>query len=162
MQCRRELMVSGIPASIRNTKDLREIAINIGSLYNVPVRTEDVFQCIRLKKENQVIIKFANVFVKEDIMSTYLRHKDLKLSQILDTDVESRVYLNHSYPPLIQRNLLYCRRLKKLDVIEGFMVNFANGHTTVTNKDKSTKICLDHKELSSIYPLRNGSHASST
>ncbi|KAL5275490.1 hypothetical protein ACFFRR_001388 [Megaselia abdita] len=112
IECRRDLILSGIPSNIRDSKALREIIIKIGSYYQIVVRPDEIFQCVRMKKDNQVLIKFGNLFTKEDIMKAYLRSKDLKLSHILDTNVESRVYLNNHFPHHIIRIILYCRRLK--------------------------------------------------
>lgn len=68
-------------------------------------------------------------------MKAYFRSKNLSLDQIMDTNVESRVFLNNNFPNQIQKTILYCRRLKKLNLITSFKVNFNSGSSTIVSKD---------------------------
>ncbi|KAL5282182.1 hypothetical protein ACFFRR_005417 [Megaselia abdita] len=151
--CKSEIVISGIPETIKDPKALRDIVLKIGEVYDISVRYEEVYQCIRLKKEGKVLVKFCNLFIKDDIMKSYLKAKNLKLHQIVDTDVESRVYLNNNFPPDNQRNILYCRLLKKLNLIKDFSVNFKNGFSTITNLDKTTTTYNNFKDLSSDFKI---------
>lgn len=159
MDCRRDLIITGLPGSIRNPKELRDIVIKIGSIYNIAMSPGDIFQCLPLRRGSKVLVKFGNLFIKEDLMKLYLSSKDLKLNQILSTDVESRVYLNNNYPSIIQKTLLYCRRLKKLKMIEDFKINFTSGKTSVTGNDKLIEDFMNFGDLHLKYKLSKVSNS---
>lgn len=147
LECRRDIIIDGIPSNIKEPKALRELIIKIGSVYNVAVKSEEIYQCIRLKKNNRVLIKFGNLITKEDVMKAYFRTKNLRLNQIVDTNVESRVFLNNNFPNQIQRSILYCRRLKKLNLISNYTVNFTTGKCTVISNENSTLNYAGFEEL---------------
>lgn len=86
---RHDLIVSGFPASVRN-ENILQVAI-------LSLSIKDIVYCSRLKSGG-ILVKFVSIMVKDDIMRSYLRNRNLILSQISDLDISSRVYLNNNYP----------------------------------------------------------------
>lgn len=148
IECKRDIIISGIPSSISEPKALRDIVLKIGTVYNIVVRPEDIFQCVRLKRHNQVMVKFGNVFIKDDIMAAYFKTTNLKLHHIMATNIESRVFMNNNYPKPIQRVMFYCQRLKKLNLISKYVVNFTSGKIMITGNDNTTASYANFEELS--------------
>lgn len=153
MECRRDVVISGIPNHVKDAKVIRDLVIKIGSVFGIGIKQEEIVQCFRLKPQGNVIVKFGNLFTKDDLMSSYFKKMDLKLCDFMDTNVESRVYLNNNLPPELQRTISYCRRLKKLNLIAGFKVNFKTGEAEIQALDNSSRKYQDFKDILSHYKL---------
>lgn len=103
--------------------------------------------------------KFVSILVKEEIMKSYLRTKNLVLSDITDVNISSRVYLNNMYPPTSQRLMAYCRKLKKSGLIKRFTINHSNGSAKLCKLDDSLVDVSNFEELMRTFSLPAGTDA---
>lgn len=155
-----KIVITGIPVSVNDGKDLRQVVMDIGTYYGLTVSPYDVMNCYWVKsnrKANKVVVKFSNLFVMKDLLKCYFGEKNLVVANI-DTlgleDITSRVYIEQLLPPAIERITLYCRKLKKSEIISKFYVDFKTGATKVTLNDETTLNFEDLKKLSEKFPIR--------
>lgn len=153
IECRKDIIVSGLPNHITDPKKMRDIAIKIGENYGIMIKHEEIHQCVRLKKGNKILIKFANIFTRDDIMNSYFKNKDLKLNQVIDTNIETRVFLNNNYPPTIQKMMLFGRKLQKLNLIKNFTMDFKTGAINITTLANLIEKFSNFPEMSSKYTI---------
>lgn len=148
---RHELLVSGIPSSVRSGAFV-EMITKIALINDVVIGLRDIAYCFRMRNGN-IVVKFVSILVKDEIMRSYMRSKNLVLSQIIDTNVTSRVYLNNKFPPESQRLMMYCRKLKKIGLIKKFSINHIDGSIKLGKLDDSTIDCKNFDELRTIFRL---------
>lgn len=161
LEYRKDIVISGIPKQVNEAKAIRELVIKIGAVLGVQVDKREIVQCLRIKSQGKVIVKFGNLFTKEDLLSSYFKKMDLKLCDFMDTNVESRVYLNNNLPPELQRTVSYCRKLKKLGMIADFKVNYKTGESELRSMDNTSRTYHDFKDIISHLKLPQGREASS-
>lgn len=137
LECRKDIIIHGIPIRINDSKDIRDIVLKIAAFYGVTARPEDIYQCTRLQKDNNILVKFSNLFTRDDIMQEYFKNMVLTLNQIMHTNIKSRIFLNDNYSPVIQRSICYCNKLRKLNLIAGFYVDFKSGQIYTTSLDNT-------------------------
>lgn len=148
---RHDLIISGIPTSI-HADNLVDMVSRIASVNNQLVTIRDLSHLTRLKN-GSILVKFVSILVKEEIMKSYLRAKNLILSQITDINISSRVYLNNNYPPASQKIMAYCRKLKKSGLIKKSFMNHNDGTVTLTNMDNSSAVLSSFEDLVDAYPI---------
>lgn len=124
-ETKKDILISGLPASITNSHELSNIIIKACSILGVDININNIYNCYWLGDKKNVIVKFNSLLVRDSIMKKYLEKKNLLVSQILQGyDCSSRVYFNNNYPFNILKMLLYSRKLKKLNIILDFKMDF--------------------------------------
>lgn len=154
IKCKSELIISGLPANIKEPKKLREIVLRIGDIYKLKLVSHDIHDCTRLSRGDRVLVRFGNVFARNDLMELYLKSKNLMLSQILETNIESRVYLNNNFPPSVHKSIMHCRKLKSMKRIVNFKVDYLSGLITLTLENDVVEKYSDFKLLSSAHRIQ--------
>lgn len=154
MDYRRDILVTGIPASEAKTVDeLLSLIYKIGTLYGVNVVPEQIFHITRLR-DHKILVKFNSVFRKDKIMKNYLSEKNLKLSQLLSTNnVNSRVFLNNNQPLNTLRMMLYCRKLLKSKAIKTFKMNNKDCSVFITDCNDQTITIGNLSDLRNRFPM---------
>lgn len=148
-----DLLISGIPSSFRS-ESLTELVIKIAAINKLNITIRDLIYCMRLKNGN-VLVKFVSILVKDAIMTCYFKTKNLILSQITDLNIGSRIYLNNNYPKSSQRAMVYCRKLKKADLVKRYSINHIDGSISIVNMDDSQIRFITIDELVEAVPVPN-------
>lgn len=153
IRCKSEIIISGLPSNIKNPKQLREIVLRMGNFLKLNINSNDIHDCARLNKGERVLVRFSNVFVRNDLMELYFKHKNLCLNNIMDTDVTSRVYINNNLPTLIHKSIMHCRKLKATNRIVNFKIDYISGHITLNLVNNAVENFEDFKRLSTSYKI---------
>lgn len=147
---RADLVVSGLPEGI---ECLVSPIIELGSVYQVPVARNDINHVCYINKRTSVLVKFNNVFVRDEIVKKYfnsMKTRPLIVSDLVKLDfqngnaqenmiINKRVYLNDHYPPATGKLNAVCRRLLKEKTILKFRI-------INSDKPKAKLMMLDGKE----------------
>lgn len=114
---RADIVINGLPDGILN---LREPIVKIATLCNIELSPLDIQHCCYFSNGKSVIVKFNSVYARDCIMANYHRKGALLLSDVLDVNVRSRVYLNDHLNRAASKLMYICRRLKKFSKIKKF------------------------------------------
>lgn len=92
------LLLSSLP-DIPQTVNLKNIIVQIAVFLKCPIDLKDLDSCFRIKSRNgkvqDVLIKFRNKCVRDDLLSAYLTYGSLKLSDVCpELNINSRLYIN--------------------------------------------------------------------
>lgn len=148
---RHDLIISGIPESIRN-ENILQLVIKTSAVFNQVITIKDIVFCSRMKSGG-IIVKFVSIMLKDEIMRSYMKEKSLNLSQITDLEITSRVFLNHNYPQESQRIMVYCRKLKKSGLIKKFIINHNDGSAKIIQLNESEVNVPQIDDLVKLFPL---------
>lgn len=74
-------------------------------------------------------------------MKKYLASKNLKLSQVVPTDIESRIYLNENLAPAAIKAKNLCRHLQKTKAIKSFRLIASIPAANITRCNGSRSFC---------------------
>lgn len=118
---RADIIVTGLSNNLK-TDELYAAAIAIGKVCNVPLSEFDVNFCTYIKHKTAVLIKLNSVLKRDIIMKNYRETYNLKLNQVIATDIESRVFLNDHYIPIVAKLQYLCRKKKRSGEIIRFKV----------------------------------------
>lgn len=109
-----DIVVSGLPSGLDNLVD---IAIKLCSLYNINVHPADFNHVCYMYNRKAILIKLNSVFLRDSIMKEYYKTRTLKVSDLVDGDIDRRVYLNDHFSPAAGKLNALCRRLLRLKII---------------------------------------------
>lgn len=142
-----DIIVNGIPDS----QNIKNVIINMCKHLNAPINEYDIQQCFFLGRKKIVFLKLNSADVKDNIMQNYFKLKNLKLSDFVDIDINSRVYLNNNLTPLESKLSFYCRGLVRSKQIKKFRLL----HTDIPKvklelHDGSTKT-MSHSECMQLF-----------
>lgn len=116
---RPDIIVSGLPSYL-NTDDLYSTALSIGKACNVILTENDVNFCAWIRKKSAVLIKFNNVLKRDSLMKNYRSKYNLKLNEIMQTDIQNRIYLNNHLIPIEAKLHYMCRNKIKSGEIKSY------------------------------------------
>lgn len=119
---RSDIIVTGIPADDPKTANLYDVAISLGKACDVNISEYDVNFCTWIKKKSAVLIKFNSVFKRDNIMKNYRANYSLTLNQVIETDIESRIFLNDHYTPIISKLHYICRQKVKSGEVKSYRI----------------------------------------
>lgn len=117
-----DIIFAGVPTELRENP--KELIRNICSLYNVSYSEQMITTAVTLKnKKNSLLVKFQNTFDRDMLMKRYFsRNAILKLSEIMNTEIESRVYFEDNLPLEMSLMKMHSQRAKKGNMIASFKV----------------------------------------
>lgn len=119
---RPDIIVTGIPSENIETAELYQMAISIAQSCGVNLSEFDVNFCTWIRKKTAILIKLNNVLKRDTIMKNYRANYNLKLNQVINTTVESRVFLNDHYVPVVAKLHYICRQKVKNNEIKRYKV----------------------------------------
>lgn len=147
---RPNLLISNLPKSM--DMDPNEMVIKIVDHLGLQITRNQIAQCFYLNKNNDfrtILVKFSSVDVRDEVMAKYWNVKDLVLSNVCETDIRSRIYLNEHLPSKLSAMRGFCSKIKKRGVIFKFKVQVRSGTILVFEQNGSTPL-----EMSSISQLK--------
>lgn len=116
-QCRNDILVYGLPSTVEPS----QMALNISKAVGVNLNIGDVDCCFWLgRSKKTLLIKFCSAIKRDEVMKKYLSKKNLKLNQVVPTEIESRLYLNDNLAPAAVKAKNMCRSLMKRKEIKSF------------------------------------------
>lgn len=116
---RPDIVINGLPAGLSNLYQCLE---DTCLFYKINITKSDVNNICYINKERSVLVKFNSVLIRDDVMRAYFKTKSLKLSDVMETEISSRVYLNDHLPPATSKLNGICRRLYKEKKILKFVL----------------------------------------
>lgn len=147
---RGDILVNGLPSYI-SKEDLYVIAESIGKSYEIAISEYDLNMCTWIKKKACVLIKFNNIRKRDDIMKNYRAKYDLKLNQIMSTDIESRVYLSDHYTPMADKLRYACRKKLKSGEIKKFRIQNRDMPTAYVFLNDGKEIKMSLKDVDEYF-----------
>lgn len=158
-----KIAIYGIPDSVTDKNLMKLFIQDICKHYSVEISSQDIYNCYWMNTTNKtrmkkIVVKFNNIFIKDQLLKKYFADKKLEICNIpsLNSNINSRVYLEQLLPPSIERVTLYCRKLKKNGVISKYHVDFRTGISKVTLEDGSSD-SYDFKKLTGKFPFKSSS-----
>lgn len=142
------IKIIGVPVSANRGLDI-QVVKKIAKHYNVMIEPKDIEFCHRLKGKSQtppIMVRFSSKNIAENIIAKYFRSNGetpLKLSNISEENIDSRVYINEH---LTQHNmtLLYeCARIKRLKLISKVMTRRGNVFISQSSNKESDLIKVE-------------------
>lgn len=148
-----DIIFTGVPEEMR--KKPKDLIRNICSLFNVPYSEQIITTAITLKnRKNSLLVKFQNTFDRDMLMKEYFnRNATLKLSEIMNTEIESRIYLEDNLPLEMSLMKMHSQRAKKGNVIQSFKVFPSKCLIECIRTDGSTTSFHSLDELKKELPL---------
>lgn len=158
----KEVLISGLPQWLKNPIEIANVVCSAGEILDIKLSISDIHQCYWLKDGRNLIVKFTSFLIKDLFMKKYLAKKNLVLSQIRPgSNISSRIYFNNNLPPETRRLLLYSRKLKKINTILNFKMNFKQSSVVITSHDNSTRTFKEFKELRALFPIHGADNSDS-
>lgn len=157
---RSDKIIRGIPEFGISNESIISVVINIGKKYINSLDDRDIQFCTFINKRRAVLLKLNNINKRDSIMMQYraeLKNKDstyLKISDIMETDINSRIYLDDNYTPLESKLRYVCRDLKRNNVINRYKIMFKKDYQVIVFlKDGIEKVIPKEKML--LYATKN-------
>lgn len=122
IQCRfnrPDIVISGLPSGIN---DFPEPVLAICKHYQISAAIGDINHCLYIQQGKSILVKFNNVHIRDSIMKAYFKTPKLQLKDIINTDINSRVYLNDNFTSAAHKLHVLCRALRKDDKITWFRI----------------------------------------
>lgn len=158
---RADILINGLPRSIA---DLRQPVVKIAEICNVYLNPTDIQHCCYIYGGKSVLVKFNSIHTRDTIMANFFRLFSIRLNDVLDTDVQSRIYLNDHLTPLAYKLVNICRRLRERKAINKYVLingdvpkvrlTLTNGQENVSDTAQCEKMLTSG--LSSSDPNANG------
>lgn len=118
---RSDILVGGLPSNL-TTEELYSTALSIGKACDVNITEYDVNFCAWIRKKSAVLMKFNNTLKRDTLMNNYRKKYNLKLCDIMSTDIEKRIYLNNHFIPIEGKLHYMCRIKIKLGEIKSYRI----------------------------------------
>lgn len=106
---RSNIIIMGLPKRI---KDLRKPIVKICSLCNIRVSYTDIQHCTYFAGGKKVLVKFNSVQIRDEIMISYHKKRNVKLKDVIGGTAQSDVFLNDHLTDSAKRLIAVCRKLK--------------------------------------------------
>lgn len=116
---RADVVISGLPSGLN---DLKAMILSLCQFFNVEISTSSINQVFYMSNRKLVLVKFNDVAVRDKLMSEYFKSRNLKLSDIIGGDIQSRVYLNDHMTPSAGKLNSICRKLLSKKIITKYRV----------------------------------------
>lgn len=122
---RGDVLISGLPSTL-SLDDLYSIVPKIGKVFEVDILAWEINMCSWIRNKKLVLVKFNSMQKRDNLMKRYFQTRNLQLGQIMDTDIQKRIYLNENMTPMAAKLNYLCRRLVQLKKIDKFRVHNSN------------------------------------
>ncbi|KAI8115013.1 hypothetical protein CVS40_12694 [Lucilia cuprina] len=90
------IVINGLP---KNQPNVINVVQNIFKHLNVHLIESDINVCFFINNGNSVLVKLNSMFKRDAIMNNYFKTRTLKLSDVIDTDIQKRIFLNDHLTP---------------------------------------------------------------
>lgn len=152
---RGDILISGFPSTL-SMNELYNAIHKVGAVFDVDLQPNDINHCTYVRNKKVVLVKFNSIRKRDELTAKYFKNKNLQLNQVLDTDIQSRLFINDHLTP-IAANLQYiCRKLQKDKKITKYYVkNTQMPEVKIVCADGSEKN-VRYDEISNIITLIGG------
>lgn len=116
---RADIVVNGLPSGL---DDLCDVAVKIFAHYNIIISKNDIYHVCYMYNHKSILIKLNSVILRDSLMNEYYKTRMLKIGDVLDNEIDHRVYLNDHFSPAAGRLNSLCRRLLRLKIISKFKI----------------------------------------
>lgn len=83
---RADIVIRGLPEGL---EDLVPVVVALGAFFNIPVAGHDISHACYINFKKLVLVKFNNVFLRDNIMKEYFKSRTLRRCNIIGDDVVS-------------------------------------------------------------------------
>lgn len=156
---RADILINGLPKSITN---LRQPVMKIAQLCNVSLNSWDIQHCCYVYGGKAILVKLNSIHLRDTIMANYFR-TSIYLKDVLDCEVQSRIFLKDHLTPMAAHLVNICRKLRDRKVIYKYVlingdvpkvrITFEDGNEIVQNVDQ----CQMMLDSNAMPVLRNSS-----
>lgn len=153
---RRDIVISGLPSSVEQQSDLFNIIKKVSDFHNVGLSVSDIYSVFWIKRSKLLLVKFNSLIHRDQLMKTYHQKKSLALRDVIDCDIASRVYLNDNHPDDLRRMLVYARKLRKLNLVQSFSIDYKHESVKMVSADGRVSSFDDFKKMLTEFPIMNG------
>lgn len=116
---RSDVVISGLPSDM-SSDAIYETVFKIGNVLDVEIQHNDLNICTYIRNKKAVLVKFNSTYKRDLLFKKYMIDKNLKLNQISDTNIASRIFINDNLTPLASKMSFMCRKLLKHNKIKKF------------------------------------------
>lgn len=135
---RNDILVSGLPPTVKPS----DMALKIPEALGMRLVSSDIDAAFWLgKNKKSLMIKFCSRAKRDEVMKKYMVRKNLKLSEVLPTNIEARIYLNDNLSPDILNLKKLCRSLVKEKKIKRFELISSAAKAVVFDANGTRKVC---------------------
>lgn len=135
---RADIVVFGL---LPNINDLEKTVTDLCAFYNINISATDIHHTCYFNNNKSVLVRFCNVRIRDRLMAAYNKNRSLKLADIVESDINSRVYLNDHFSPSAARMNSICKRLLKEKKIKKFKIfNGDNPKVSITYENGSKAV----------------------
>lgn len=152
---RGDILISGLPVTL-NIDELYSVVYKVGAVFGVELQPYDINFCSWVRNKKVVLVKFNSIRKRDELAAKYFKTKNLQLNQIMDTDIEKRVFINDHLTPMAATLQYLCRKLQKEKKITKYHIK--NTHipeAKILIADGSDKI-VRYDELRNMFPVTGG------
>lgn len=159
---RADILISGLPQSIHN---LREPVIKIAQICKVDLHPADIQHCCYIYGGKTVLVKLNSVHARDAIMANYFRAHNILLKDVLNTEIQSRIYLKDHLTPAAANLINICRNLRDRKKIHKYVlingdvpkvrVTFVNGAERVRTLEQC-EIMLNSEDVDNLHTQGDG------
>lgn len=136
---RGDILISGLPSTM-SLDEMYEIVPKICKVYDIDVLPSDVSYCSWIRNKTVMMVKFNSIRKKDELLKRYFKSRNLELQQLIETDVQKRIYLNDNLTPMAANLRFMCRKLLQTAKISKFRIlNTSIPEAKVTMQDGSLK-----------------------
>lgn len=135
---RADIVINGLP---RGIVDLSVPIIKIGSLCGYSLNCSDLQHCCYFAGGKSVLVKFNSVRTRDLIMASYHRRSGILLSDVINSEGTSRIFLNDHLTPNASKLVYECRMMKKVKkIVKYTLINGDTPKAKITFPDGANKI----------------------
>lgn len=133
---RTDVVINGLPTAI---PDLEKVVVDLCSFFGISIVANDIQHVCFMNKSKSILVKFKRVRIRDNLMAEYHKTRSLKLSDILDADVHSRVYLNDHFAPMAAKMNYICKQMLMRKKIKKYKIyNADKPKVTIYYEDGSS------------------------
>lgn len=89
-----------------------------------------------------MLVKFNNVDVRDSVMREYFKTRSLKLNDIIESELDSRVFLNEHFSPATANLNFMCHKLLREKIILKYrIINADKPKAKLTFTDEKEAVC---------------------
>lgn len=96
--------------------------VNIAEICKIAIGPGDVQHCCYIYGGKMVLVKFNSVHTRDLIMANYFRARNIMLKDVMDTDIQSRIYLKDHLTPCAAYLVNICRKLRDRKNIQKYVL----------------------------------------
>lgn len=152
---RADIIINGLP---RTQIQLREVIFKICKVLNVSIVDHDLCVCTFINNRKSVLVKFNSVIKRDLVLRSYFKKRSLRLSEIMDNDIQSSVFLNDHLTEKGSKLFNLCRKLRKEDTIAKFRMLYSDIPRVKIHFKNNTEKIFELEECFLYFSKRNVSN----